>query len=207
MDFPGEQNSGNGDRVVQKVRKTGETEIAIRLNLDGQGRSKFDTGVPFFDHMLDHVARHSQADLEVGARGDLEIDCHHTVEDTAIVLGQALASALGDKKGIRRYGHFTLPMDEVLTTVAVDFGGRAFYKYTGPELDGHISAYDLQLTDEFLQKLSFHAAMNLHVVVHYGWNRHHIHESIFKALGRALRMAWEADPRMAGQTPSTKGVL
>ena len=192
-------------RTAEKIRKTSETEIAIRLNLDGTGIYKFDTRIPFFEHMLSHLSLQSGMDLDLGVRGDLEIDCHHSVEDAAIVLGQSIQQALGEKRGIRRYGHFTLPMDETLTTAAVDFGGRPYYQYTGPALAGKIGIYDLELTDEFLQKLSIHTMMNLHVIVHYGKNVHHIHESIFKALGRAMGMAWEITGGPQGKIASTKG--
>lgn len=197
----------NNSRIIEKIRKTNETEIALRLNLDGKGETDFDTGIPFWEHLLHNFCKHSLCDLRLGLRGDLEIDCHHSVEDSAIVLGQALEEGLGDKKGIYRYGHFTLPMDETLVSVALDFGGRPFYKYNGQGLQGKIGNYDLELTDEFLQKLAMNAKMNLHVTVHYGQNLHHIHEGIFKALGRAMRMAWQIDVSNATAIPSTKGVL
>lgn len=193
--------------MATEHRKTEETEIKLDLNLRGKGKYKFDTEIPFFEHMLSHISKHGQIDMDIWLRGDLEIDCHHSVEDTAIVLGQAIHNQLGNKAGIQRYGHFTLTMDEVLTTVAVDLGGRYFFKYTGPDLNGKFGIYDAELSLEFLQKLALNAKMNLHVVVHYGENRHHIHESIFKALGRALRMAIEIDPHAEGSIPSTKGVL
>ncbi|WCL48622.1 imidazoleglycerol-phosphate dehydratase HisB [Leptospira sp. GIMC2001] len=188
-------------------RKTQETDIRLSLNPRGKGIYKFDTEIPFFDHMLSHIAKHGMMDLDVWLRGDLGIDCHHSVEDTAILLGTTLHKQLGDKAGIRRYGHFTIPMDEVLTTVAVDLGGRFYFKYTGPELIGKFGIYDAELSLEFLQKFALNAKMNLHVVVHYGENRHHIHESIFKGLGKALRMALSLDPDAIGEIPSTKGVL
>jgi imidazoleglycerol-phosphate dehydratase len=188
-------------------RKTQETDIRMTLNPRGSGIYKFDTQIPFFEHMLSHICKHGLIDLDLWLRGDLEIDCHHSVEDTAILLGTSLHKSLGDKKGIFRYGHFTIPMDEVLTTVAVDLGGRFYFKYTGPELTGKFGIYDAELSLEFLQKLALNAKMNLHVVVHYGENRHHIHESIFKGLGKALRMALAQDAQNSDQIPSTKGVL
>ncbi|TGL54898.1 imidazoleglycerol-phosphate dehydratase HisB [Leptospira ognonensis] len=188
-------------------RKTSETNIKLDLNIHGSGQYRFDTEIPFFDHMLSHIAKHGLIDMDLHLRGDIGIDCHHSVEDTAILLGQMIHKQLGDKKGIFRYGHFTLPMDEVLTTVSVDLGGRFYYKYTGPEIDGKFGIYDAELTLEFLQKLALNAKMNLHVVVHYGENKHHIHESIFKALGKALRQAIAVDEKANGQIPSTKGML
>ena len=188
-------------------RKTTETDIKLSLNLYGKGEYLFDTEIPFFEHMLSHICKHGKIDMNLLLRGDIGIDCHHSVEDTAILLGGMIHKLLGTKKGINRYGHFTLTMDEVLTTVAVDLGGRFFYKYTGPELIGKFGIYDAELSSEFLQKLALNAKMNLHVVVHYGENRHHIHESIFKALGRALRMAIALDLDSPDSIPSTKGIL
>jgi imidazoleglycerol-phosphate dehydratase len=188
-------------------RKTSETDIKLDLNIHGSGKYRFDTEIPFFEHMLSHIAKHGLVDMDLHLRGDIGIDCHHSVEDTAILFGQMIHKQLGDKKGIFRYGHFTLPMDEVLTTVAVDLGGRYYFKYTGPALDGKFGIYDAELTLEFLQKLALNAKMNLHVVVHYGENRHHIHESIFKGLGKALRQAIAIDEKSMGQIPSTKGML
>ena len=188
-------------------RKTTETDIKLSLNLYGKGEYLFDTEIPFFEHMLSHICKHGKIDMNLFLRGDIGIDCHHSVEDTAILLGGMIHKLLGTKKGINRYGHFTLTMDEVLTTVAVDLGGRFFYKYTGPELSGKFGIYDAELSSEFLQKLALNAKMNLHVVVHYGENRHHIHESIFKALGRALRMAIALDLDSPDSIPSTKGIL
>ena len=188
-------------------RKTTETDIKLSLNLYGKGEYLFDTEIPFFEHMLSHICKHGKIDMNLFLRGDIGIDCHHSVEDTAILLGGMIHKLLGTKKGINRYGQFTLTMDEVLTTVAVDLGGRFFYKYTGPELIGKFGIYDAELSSEFLQKLALNAKMNLHVVVHYGENRHHIHESIFKALGRALRMAIALDLDSPDSIPSTKGIL
>ncbi|MBW7858696.1 MAG: imidazoleglycerol-phosphate dehydratase HisB [Leptonema sp. (in: Bacteria)] len=197
------------NRVATGKRKTGETDIQLKINLDGTGQSKFDTQIPFFEHMLTHISKHGLVDIDLFLRGDLEIDGHHSVEDTGILLGKLFYDALGDKKGIRRYGHFTLTMDETLTTVALDFGGRFNFTYRGPESInvGKFGVYDAELSLEFLQKFAMNAKMNLHVLVHYGENRHHIHESVFKALGRALRMAVEIDERSANQIPSTKGML
>ncbi len=196
-------------RMAQASRKTSETDIDLRIDLDGSGVTRFDTGIPFFDHMLDHVGRHGLIDIDLKLKGDLGIDCHHSVEDTAIVFGGLLHQALGDKAGIRRYGHFTLTMDEVLTTVAVDLGGRFNFTYNGSDVvkQGKFGVYDAELSLEFLQKFAMNAKMNLHVLVHYGDNRHHIHESIFKAFGRALRMALEKDDRAGKSIPSTKGML
>lgn len=188
-------------------RKTSETDIQLDLNLRGSGQYTFDTEIPFFEHMLSHISKHGLIDLNLKLRGDIGIDCHHSVEDTAILIGQMMHKQLGEKKGIFRYGHFTLPMDEVMTTVSVDLGGRFFFKYTGPALDGKFGIYDAELSLEFLQKLALNAKMNLHVVVHYGENRHHIHESIFKALGKALRQAIAFDPLANNSIPSTKGML
>ncbi len=196
-------------RTAMLERRTSETEIRMSLNLDGSGKARFQTEIPFFEHMLDHVSRHGHFDIELILKGDLQIDGHHSVEDTAIVFGKLIAEALGDKKGISRYGHFTLPMDEVLVTAAVDLSGRYHFEYKGPEIinEGKFGVYDAELTLEFLKKLAMNAGMNLHIVVHHGENRHHIHEGIFKALGRALRMAVAQDPENEGSIPSTKGVL
>lgn len=195
-------------RTARSARKTSETDIALAINLDGSGRYDLDAEIPFFEHMLGHIAKHGCIDMDLRLRGDIGIDCHHSVEDTAILFGGLLHQALGDKSGISRYGHFTLTMDEVLTTVAVDLGGRYNFTYTGPDkvTAGKFGIYDAELTLEFLEKFAMNARMNLHVLVHYGKNRHHIHESIFKGLGRALRMALTHDARVSG-IPSTKGVL
>ncbi len=192
---------------MRQTRKTAETEIHLDLNIRGSGIYKFDTKIPFFEHMLSHISKHGLIDIDLYLRGDIEIDCHHSVEDTAILMGNLIHTQLGDKKGIYRYGHFTLTMDEVLTTVALDFGGRYYFKYTGPELNGKFGIYDAELTLEFLQKLALNAKMNLHVLVHYGQNRHHIHESIFKALGKAMRMGFAHDVQNINSIPSTKGLL
>lgn len=192
--------------MVEK-RQTSETNIELELALRGKGEYKFDTQIPFFDHMLSHIAKHGKMDINLWLRGDIEIDCHHSVEDTAILLGASIHRQLGDKKGLTRYGHSIITMDETMTTVAIDLGGRFYFKYTGPELKGKIGIYDEELTLEFLQKLALNAKMNLHVLVHYGENRHHIHESIFKALGIAFKMAIEIDQNSPMAIPSTKGIL
>lgn len=193
-------------RIAQTERKTNETYIKLKINLDGCGIYKFDTEIPFFEHMLSHISKHSGIDIDLFLRGDIGIDCHHSVEDTAIVFGKLFYEALGDKKNIFRYGNFTLPMDETLTTVAIDLSGRFFFKYTGPDLSsmGKFGIYDSELTYEFLEKFALYSKINLHVIVHYGKNRHHIHESIFKALGKAIRIAIQKDHL---GTPSTKGIL
>jgi imidazoleglycerol-phosphate dehydratase len=192
---------------MQEIRKTSETEIKLDLSIRGSGKYSFDTEIPFFEHMLSHISKQGHIDMNLYLRGDIGIDCHHSVEDTAILFGGMIHKQLGDKKGINRYGHFTITMDEVLTTVAVDLSGRFYYKYTGPELTGKFGIYDGELSSEFLQKLALNAKMNLHVLVHYGENRHHIHESIFKCLGRALRMAIAYDKDSIDTIPSTKGML
>jgi imidazoleglycerol-phosphate dehydratase len=187
-------------------RQTAETEIELELNLDGVGDADVRTGVGFLDHMLTLLAKHGGFDLRVAAKGDLHVDQHHTVEDTGICLGQALREALGDKAGIRRYGHFTLPMEETLVTVAVDLSGRYALAYNAPIPAPKIGAFDSELVEDFWQATAANALCNLHVLLHYGRNSHHIAEAIFKAAARALRMAVEPDPRMTG-VPSTKGTL
>lgn len=193
-------------RSARIHRKTGETEINVQLELDGTGRAEVATGVGFLDHMLHLLARHAALDLSISARGDLEVDAHHTVEDVGIALGQALREALGDKAGIRRYGHFTLPMEEVLATAAVDFGGRPYFVFQAHLPSPKIGQFDSELVADFWHAVATHALCNLHIQVPYGRNTHHIAEAIFKAAGRALRMAVERDPRIA-DVPSTKGVL
>ncbi|MBK5963255.1 imidazoleglycerol-phosphate dehydratase [Thiocystis minor] len=188
-------------------RKTLETRINVTLDLDGSGRSRFQTDVPFLDHMLDQVARHGLIDLDIEAVGDLHIDAHHTVEDLGITLGQALASALGDKQGIRRYGHAYVPLDEALSRVVIDLSGRPGLVYQVDFTRALIGAFDADLFHEFFQGLVNHAGMTLHIDNLRGVNAHHQAETIFKAFGRALRMAVEPDPRMAGILPSTKGAL
>ncbi|WP_020561664.1 imidazoleglycerol-phosphate dehydratase HisB [Methylosarcina fibrata] len=194
-------------RTAQIERNTLETQISIKVNLDGTGKALFSTGVPFLDHMLDQIARHGLIDLEIDAKGDLEIDAHHTVEDIGITLGQAFARALGDKKGIARYGHAYVPLDEALSRVVVDFSGRPglFYQVQFPRAT--IGSFDVDLFREFFQGFVNHAGVTLHIDNLKGANAHHIAETIFKAMGRALRMAAAHDPRMSGIMPSTKGCL
>jgi len=194
-------------RSAQVERNTLETQIRVSLDLDGQGRARFQTGVPFLEHMLDQVARHGLFDLEIDARGDLEIDAHHTVEDIGITLGQALCEALGDKAGIRRYGHAYVPLDEALSRVVVDFSGRPGLQYGVRFSRSHIGDFDVDLFHEFFQGLVNHAQATVHIDALRGENAHHIAETVFKAFGRAMRMAVEPDPRMAGHVPSTKGTL
>lgn len=188
-------------------RNTLETYIRVSIDLDGTGLSKFKTGLPFLEHMLDQVARHGLMDLEIEAEGDLHIDAHHTAEDIGITLGQALARAVGDKKGIRRYGHAYVPLDEALSRVVVDLSGRPGLSYRVPFSRAMIGAFDVDLFQEFFQGLVNHAALTLHIDNLHGTNAHHQAETVFKAFGRALRMALEPDLRMSGFTPSTKGLL
>jgi imidazoleglycerol-phosphate dehydratase len=193
-------------RTATIDRKTAETDIQLALTLDGSGHSQIATGVGFLDHMLTLLAKHAVIDLTVQAKGDLEVDQHHTVEDVGICFGQALKQALGDKAGIRRYGHFTLPMEETLATVAIDLGGRFALVFKADFPSAKIGDFDSELVEDFWQAAAANALCNLHVIVHYGRNSHHISEAIFKATARALRMAVEPDPRMSG-VPSTKGSL
>ena len=194
-------------RQAEISRNTLETQISVRLDLDGSGQGKFATGVPFLDHMLDQIARHGLIDLEVEARGDLHIDAHHTVEDIGISVGQALAKALGDKKGLRRYGHAYVPLDEALSRVVVALSGRPGLEFAVDFKRAMIGAFDVDLIHEFFQGLVNHALITLHIDNLHGENAHHQAETVFKAFGRALRMATEADPRAAGTIPSTKGSL
>jgi imidazoleglycerol-phosphate dehydratase len=194
-------------RTAQVTRNTLETQITVSLNLDGTGVSTLATGVPFLDHMLDQIARHGLIDLDIQATGDLHIDAHHTVEDTGITLGQAFAKALGDKKGIRRYGHAYVPLDEALSRVVVDLSGRPGIEYHVDYTRARIGDFDVDLFLEFFRGFINHAAVTLHIDNLRGINAHHQAETIFKAFGRALRMAVEPDPRMAGVMPSTKGSL
>jgi len=187
-------------------RQTAETKIQLSLNLDGKGKADVKTGVGFLDHMLTLLAKHAVVDLKVKAKGDLEVDQHHTVEDVGICLGQAIHKALGDKAGIRRYGHFTLPMDETLATTAIDLGGRFALVFQAEFPSPKIGDFDSELVEEFWRATAANALCNLHILVPYGRNSHHISEAIFKATARALRMAVEPDPRMKG-VPSTKGSL
>jgi imidazoleglycerol-phosphate dehydratase len=193
-------------RTAQIHRKTAETEISLELDLDGSGRAEIETGVGFFDHMLTLLARHAAIDLKLRAAGDLEVDQHHTVEDVGICLGQAVREATGDKAGIRRYGHFTLPMEETLVTTAIDLGGRAFFVFEARFPTPKIGQFDSELVADFWQAFAANALCNLHVIVHHGRNSHHVAEGIFKATARALRMAVEPDPRIH-DVPSTKGTL
>lgn len=188
-------------------RNTKETRIRVSIDLDGNGEAKLDIGVPFLEHMLEQIARHGLIDLDIQAQGDLEIDAHHTVEDVGISLGQALASALGDKKGIRRYGHAYVPLDEALSRVVIDCSGRPGMEYHADYPRARIGDFDVDLIREFFQGLVNHALLTLHIDNIRGRNAHHIAETIFKAFGRALRHAVEEDPRMAGEMPSTKGSL
>jgi len=187
-------------------RKTGETDIAVTLTIDGSGQGQIATGIPFFDHMLTLFARHSLVDLVVRARGDIEVDLHHTVEDAGIALGQAFAKALGEKRGIRRYGWAYLPMDETLTRVVLDFSGRPYLEYRAPKAVEPIGAFSFQLVEEFLRAFAVHAGINLHVEILYGRDAHHMAESVFKGLAKAVDQACQIDPRVTG-IPSTKGIL
>jgi imidazoleglycerol-phosphate dehydratase len=193
-------------RTAAIKRQTAETAIELELDLDGSGNAQIATGVGFFDHMLTLLARHAAVDLTIRAQGDLHVDQHHTVEDVGICLGQALRQALGDKAGICRYGHFTLPMEETLVTSAVDLSGRYFLVFQAEFSRAKIGDFDSELVEDFWQAVAANALMNLHVVLHHGRNNHHIAEAIFKSTARALRMAVEHDPRMPG-IPSTKGTL
>jgi imidazoleglycerol-phosphate dehydratase len=194
-------------RTATVTRKTAETQISVSLNLDGAGQGKLATGVPFLDHMLDQVARHGMIDLDVSAKGDLHIDAHHTVEDIGITLGQAVAKAVGDKKGIRRFGHAYVPLDEALSRVVIDFSGRPGLEFHVPFTRALIGEFDVDLVHEFFQGFVNHAQLTLHVENLRGVNAHHQAETVFKAFARALRMAVEADPRAGGAVPSTKGTL
>jgi imidazoleglycerol-phosphate dehydratase len=187
-------------------RKTNETHVRLSLDLDGTGQGTRRSGIGFLDHMLDLFAKHSAIDLQLDADGDLEVDGHHTSEDIGISIGQAIDQALGNRAGIRRYGHFTLPMDECLVTSAVDLGGRYAFEYHAPIAAEKIGDFDSELVEHFWQSFAANAKCNLHVVLHHGKNGHHIAEAVFKATARAIRMAAESDPRMTG-IPSTKGVL
>lgn len=194
-------------RQAEITRNTLETQIRVKINLDGTGRAQLDSGVPFLDHMLDQIARHGLIDLEVEAVGDLHIDDHHTVEDTGITLGMAVAKAIGDKKGIRRYGHAYVPLDEALSRVVIDFSGRPGLEWHVPFTRATIGRFDVDLTIEFFRGFVNHAGVTLHVDNLRGVNAHHQCETVFKAFGRALRMAAELDARAAGTIPSTKGSL
>ena len=193
-------------RSAQIKRKTGETDIGVALTLEGRGNGNISTKIPFFDHMLTLFARHSLVDLEMKADGDIEVDFHHTVEDTGIALGQAFAKALGDKAGIRRYGWAYLPMDETLARVVVDFSGRPFLEYRAPQAVASVGNFAFQLVEEFLRAFSVHAGCNLHAEILYGRDAHHMAEAIFKGLAKAVDAACQIDSRVVG-VPSTKGML
>ncbi len=200
--------SGSGTaRQARLERKTKETEIALQLNLDGTGAAKVQTPIPFFSHMLEAWAKHGLVDLAVEAQGDVEVDQHHTVEDVGIVLGQALRQALGDKRGIVRFGTAFVPMDETLVSASVDVSGRSFLVFSVPVARTRVSNFDLDLLQEFFRAFAFNAEITLHVTMHYGHNLHHITEAVFKAVGRALADATRLNPRIAGILPSTKGTL
>ena len=194
------------NRIGHCVRNTKETQIELEINLDGSGASKIDTGIPFFNHMLHGFARHGLFDLQVTVKGDLEVDCHHTVEDTGIVLGQAIADALGDKSGIKRYGSFMLPMDETLALCAIDLSGRPYLKYDADFTTEQIGSLDTEMIREFFYAVSYSAAMNLHLKIWDGENNHHMAEALFKAFGKALDVATAEEPRLTGVW-STKGTL
>jgi imidazoleglycerol-phosphate dehydratase len=202
---PQELESHHRQAVVS--RNTAETQITVRVNLDGTGQAKLATGIGFFDHMLDQIARHGLIDLDIEAKGDLHIDGHHTVEDVGITLGQAVYKAVGDKKGIRRYGHAYVPLDEALSRVVIDFSGRPGLVMDVPFKSGMIGTFDTQLAHEFFQGFVNHAFVTLHIDNLKGANAHHQCETVFKAFARALRFALELDPRAAGTIPSTKGTL
>jgi imidazoleglycerol-phosphate dehydratase len=194
-------------RVADVQRNTSETQIRVRINLDGTGAAQLSTGIGFFDHMLDQIARHGLIDLAIDAKGDLHIDGHHTVEDVGITLGQAFAKAVGDKKGIRRYGHAYVPLDEALSRVVIDFSGRPGLHMRVPFKSGMVGAFDTQLAFEFFQRFVNHAGVTLHIDNLHGENAHHQAETVFKAFARALRMALERDERLGDVIPSTKGSL
>jgi len=207
MNTPTAPEATSAARVAEVTRNTAETKIRVRVDLDGTGRAKLATGIGFFDHMLDQIARHGLIDLEIECEGDLHIDGHHTVEDVGITLGQAVARAVGDKKGIRRYGHAYVPLDEALSRVVIDFSGRPGLEWHVPFTRATIGRFDVDLTIEFFRGFVNHAGVTLHVDNLRGVNAHHQCETVFKAFGRALRMASELDERAAGQIPSTKGSL
>ncbi len=194
-------------RIAQVVRNTKETQITVSVNLDGTGTARLVTGIPFLEHMLDQVARHGLVDLDIAAKGDLHIDAHHTVEDIGIAFGQAFAKAAGDKAGLRRYGHAYVPLDEALARVVIDLSGRPGLEYRVEYPRARIGEFDVDLVHEFFQGFVNHALVTLHIDALSGQNAHHIAETVFKAFGRALRMALEPDARMAGVVPSTKGSL
>lgn len=194
-------------RTASLDRHTGETQVSVSIDLNGDGGGERQTGIGFLDHMLDLFAKHSLVDLTVRAKGDLHVDDHHTTEDVGITLGQCVHQALGDRRGIFRYGHFTLPMDECLVTAAVDMGGRYAFEYHAPIAASKVGSFDSELVEHFWQSFAANAHCNLHVVLHHGRNSHHIAEAVFKSLARAMRMAFESDPRAGDAIPSTKGIL
>ena len=201
-------SSNSSQRTATVERKTGETDVRITVDIDGTGKSSIDTGVPFLDHMLTLFSKHSRIDLDAAAKGDIEVDFHHTVEDSGIVLGQAIRDALGEKKGIVRYGSALLPMDETLARVALDFSGRPFLDYRAPDGVENIGGnFSFTLVEEFLRAFAFNALINLHVEVLYGRDGHHMAEAVFKGLARATDEAVRIDPRIAEEIPSTKDVL
>jgi len=206
-DLPAPYEPGRGGRRAEVIRTTRETDIRLALDLDGRGRGDVETGVPFLDHMLQQVARHGLFDLEVRAKGDTQVDDHHVVEDVAICLGQALVEALGDRRGIRRYGSCTLPMIETLTTAALDLSGRGHLVYRVTFPGERIGTFPTELVEEFFRAFADKGGVELHVNLHYGTNQHHMAESIFKAFARALDEATRIDPRLAGELPTTKGLL
>ena len=195
------------ERIASVARDTLETQIQVSINLDGEGKSSFETGVPFLEHMLDQIARHGMIDIDIKSKGDLHIDAHHSVEDIGIALGQAFAQAVGDKKGITRYGHAYVPLDEALSRVVLDFSGRPGLEFHVDFPRASIGGFETDLFYEFFQGFVNHAQISLHIDALRGRNSHHIAETVFKAFGRALRMALTADPRMQGIIPSTKGAL
>jgi imidazoleglycerol-phosphate dehydratase len=195
------------NRIAAVARKTRETDIRLSLNLDGAGLARISTGVGFLDHMLELFAKHALLDLEIHCRGDVQVDDHHSTEDVGICLGQAIDQALGEKMGIRRYGHAILPMDETLVTCAVDLSGRPYWVWNAPMPTPKMGTFDSELVADFWHGVTTHARVNLHVLLHYGRNTHHISEAIFKGLARSFRDAWEIDPRASAAIPSTKGRL
>ena len=207
LQTPASITAPTAPRTAEVSRNTAETKITVKVNLDGTGQAKLSTGIGFFDHMLDQIARHGLIDLDIHAEGDLHIDGHHTVEDVGITLGQAVAQAVGDKKGLRRYGHAYVPLDEALSRVVVDFSGRPGLVMNVPFKSGMIGTFDSQLAYEFFQGFVNHAFVTLHIDNLKGENAHHQAETVFKAFARALRMALEIDPRSVGVIPSTKGSL
>ncbi|MDH5678570.1 MAG: imidazoleglycerol-phosphate dehydratase HisB [Nitrospinota bacterium] len=194
-------------RTAKIARKTNETQITVEVRLDGSGKGSAATGVPFFDHMLDHLRVHSMIDITVNAKGDVEVDGHHTVEDVGICLGKAMAEALGEKKGITRYGAASIPMNEALAEVSLDISGRPFVVFESPRLSGKVGEFDVELAEEFIRAFANSAGLTIHVNVRAGTNLHHIVEAIFKAVARALGQAVAPDPRLGDAAPSTKGVL